>query len=172
MIQIKTNRIDNKRHLFECIYKPLESNCKYKYIYSTLLKDMSTKKFKFSDDFRTRCYMQDGCIIFTGTPSAQYGRYQGEPAHRYSYRIHKGEIPKNYVIHHTCFCKRCVNPSHLKAVTVGENIRQNYVEGRMTHMNKLTPKQTIAIYKSSASEQWLADQYGVSRTTIRRIKKL
>lgn len=133
---------------------------------------MSTKKLRFSDDFLTRCYMQDGCIIFTGTPSAQYGRYHGEPAHRYSYRIHKGSIPEGAVVHHTCFCKRCVNPSHLKAVTHQENVRQNYVEGRMTHMNKLTPRQAIAIYKSSDGEQQLADRYGVSRTTIRRLRAL
>jgi hypothetical protein len=133
---------------------------------------VSKKRFQFPEDFWRRCYTQDGCILFTGTPSAEYGRYRGEQAHRYSYRIHHGEIPEGAVIHHTCFCKRCVNPAHLQAITQQENINENVRSGRLAHFNKLTPKQVIDIVRSDLSEAELAEKYSVSRTTIRRIQKL
>lgn len=128
------------------------------------------RKFLYPQDFLTRCYTQDQCVIFTGTPTAEYGRYRGEQAHRYSYRIHHGAIAEGLVIHHTCFCKRCVNPNHLEAVTVAENCQANSREGRMSHMNRLSPRSVIRIYQSLESERVLARRYGVSATTIRRIR--
>ena len=133
---------------------------------------MSKKKLKFEDDFLTRCYTQDGCIIFTGTPSAEYGRYRGEQAHRYAYRTHNGPIPKGVVIHHTCFCKRCVNPAHLEAVSQKKNVSENLRTGRMKHVMKLSPGQVIDIINSSSSAPKLARKHGVSVTTIRRIQKM
>jgi hypothetical protein len=133
---------------------------------------MSNKKLQFDQDFLRRCYTQDGCIIFTGTPSAEYGRYRGEQAHRYSYRIHHGAIPENHVIHHTCFCKRCVNPAHLEAITQQENVEENLRSGRMAHVNKLTPSQVIDIVRSEQSNGELARKYAVSVNTIRRIRSM
>jgi len=133
---------------------------------------MSNKKLQFDQDFLRRCYTQDGCIIFTGTPSAEYGRYRGEQAHRYSYRIHHGSIPPNHVIHHTCFCKRCVNPAHLQAITQQQNVQENVRSGRMAHLNKLTPSQVISISRSEQSNGELARKYAVSVNTIRRIRSM
>lgn len=130
------------------------------------------KKIQFPDDFLKRCYTQDGCIIFTGSPSQEYGRYRGQQAHRYAYQLHHGPIPDGSVIHHTCFCKRCVNPDHLRSVSQRENVRQNMRSGRMAHINKITPSQAIEINRSRATNRELADRYGVSVTTIRRIRQL
>ena len=44
-------------------------------------------------------------------------------AHRWSYQIHRGEIPGGMTIHHTCFTPSCVNPQHLECVTRAENSR-------------------------------------------------
>lgn len=58
-------------------------------------------------------------------------------AHRAVYELTFGEIPKGMVLDHTCHnkdpnchggpCKhrRCCNPAHLEAVTVGENARRS-----------------------------------------------
>lgn len=129
-------------------------------------------KLRFSKDFLTRCYTQDRCIIFTGTPSSEYGRYQGQQAHRYAYELHKGPIAPDHVIHHTCFCKRCVNPDHLESVTQRANVRENLRQGRLAHLNKLTPRQVIDIVRSQNPTGILAEKYAVSTTTIRRIKRL
>jgi len=49
-------------------------------------------------------------------------------AHRLSYELFNGPIPDGLVIDHVlkrgCTQKRCVNPSHLEAVTTQENIRR------------------------------------------------
>lgn len=53
-----------------------------------------------------------------------YGRFRrdatptgNENAHRFSYRIAKGEIPDGFQVDHLCRNTRCVNPAHLEAVT-------------------------------------------------------
>lgn len=127
---------------------------------------------RFPRDFLVRCYTQDRCIIITGTPSSEYGRYKGQQAHRYAYELHKGAIPEGHVIHHTCFCKRCVNPDHLEAISQRDNVKENLKQGRMAHINKLTPQQVISINKSKRPNRELSERYGVSITTIRRIRQM
>ena len=66
------------------------------------------------------CWIWRGSILRNG-----YGQfYSGGPhlAHRYSYELHKGPIPKGLVIDHLCRVRRCVNPDHLEAVTQSINL--------------------------------------------------
>ena len=46
-------------------------------------------------------------------------------AHRIIYQLMIGSIPDNLTIDHLCRNKRCVNPSHIELVTIGENVRRN-----------------------------------------------
>ena len=43
-------------------------------------------------------------------------------AHRVSYEIYKGKIPNGLTIDHLCRVRSCVNPDHLEAVTLRENL--------------------------------------------------
>lgn len=43
-------------------------------------------------------------------------------AHRVSYELHVGPIPKGLVLDHLCKNTSCVNPTHLQPVTQRENI--------------------------------------------------
>jgi hypothetical protein len=68
----------------------------------------------------------EGCWIWTGRRHRhKYGQFNqdGETcwAHRLMYRHFVGPIPKGLVVDHICENKDCVNPRHLKAVTLSQN---------------------------------------------------
>lgn len=57
-------------------------------------------------------------------------RYVPLKAHRVSYEIHKGEIPKGKVVCHSCDNPRCTNPDHLWIGTSKENSEDEVKKGR------------------------------------------
>lgn len=71
----------------------------------------------------------DGCWIFTGAKSSGYGqlgtRGKSQMAHRLSYEHFVGPIPSGHVVHHECRTPACVNPDHLRPLTIGENVNES-----------------------------------------------
>lgn len=71
---------------------------------------------------------ESGCWLWTGaTGKVGYGifnkgRKDFVAAHRYSYELHKGSIGEGLTIDHLCRVRCCVNPDHLEAVSLRENI--------------------------------------------------
>lgn len=78
------------------------------------------------------------CWEWTGANDGQkgYGVFwlYGEriKAHRASYILHCGEIPKDKIISQSCDNPCCVNPYHLSATTRSENLKDAVRKGRMS----------------------------------------
>lgn len=72
----------------------------------------------------TGCWEWNGFINQDGYGmlSAKFNGKLTLSAHRYSYMIEKGEIPKGKQLDHLCRNRKCVNPDHLEPVTNYENM--------------------------------------------------
>lgn len=124
-----------------------------------------------------------GCWIWTGHTRTRsgYGAIRYRYAHRYSYEIHKGKIPKGMCVCHACDTPACVNPDHLWLGTLSDNFADMRKKGRggngslpgETHpMHKLTDAEALVIRKrfdAGESQSGLAREFNVSQATVWQI---
>lgn len=96
-------------------------------------------------------------------------------AHRYSYEVHKGEIPEGLIICHSCDNRLCVNPDHLFIGTQEDNMRdmikkkrQNISKGKLTESDVLDIKKKLL---DGYSLNKLAKMYNSTKGNISFIKR-
>lgn len=104
--------------------------------------------------------IEDGCWIWQGRIYDNgYGNFglnkKYTTAHRFSYQHFKGKIPKGKVIDHLCRNKTCVNPEHLEAVSIKENVLRGSgiaaKNAKKTHCKRgheFTPQNTYSYVKN------------------------
>ena len=91
----------------------------------------------FRERFEKKIGNMDDCWEWIGGLS-QFGyghffmRGKLEQAHRASWKIYKGKIPKGLCVCHTCDNRKCVNPKHLWLGTRNDNIQDMIKKGRAT----------------------------------------
>lgn len=67
------------------------------------------------------------CWFWLGSKNNGYGRLnhgkKSYAAHRVSYELANGPVPDGLQIDHMCMIRSCVNPDHLRAISVSENLK-------------------------------------------------
>ena len=96
---------------------------------------------KILSRFWSKVNKVNNCWEWTGCTRLGYGRFKIKgklvTAHRFSYELNYGFIPKDCEIDNLCRNKKCVNPDHLEAVTKKVNILRGIgptaINKRKTH---------------------------------------
>lgn len=101
-------------------------------------------------------------------PQTQHGR-----AHRASWEVHRGPVPKGLYVLHKCDVRSCINPDHLWVGTNAENNADMWRKGRGSppptgHRSNftLTPDLVREIRRSPESKRVIAKRLGVGASTI------
>lgn len=134
--------------------------------------------------FFARVFKQEnGCWLYGGP---EFGNKYGQissggrngtmtTTHRFSYRLHKGEIPLGHVICHKCDVRNCVNPDHLYAGTHEDNTRDIVERGRTAKNSGRVVKTLLGRrYRlnrklSNAHRQRVKDEYASGTFTMQQL---
>lgn len=105
---------------------------------------MSTQSITTEEKFWRNVLKTDTCWLWTAGKSHGYGAFypaKGEgdrpiAAHRYSWKLHFGALPKGAHVLHHCDNPPCVRPDHLFTGTQADNMRDKARKGRAVAWNK------------------------------------
>ncbi len=126
----------------------------------------------------------DACWPWTGNIRPDgYGKLRVGKRHVGAHRVALaggiGQPEPSGMVLHSCDNRRCCNPAHLRAGTHAENMADMLLRGRTAPRDgernpraKLTAAEVVAIRATghSATDRALAEQYGVTKWTIRDIR--
>lgn len=126
------------------------------------------------------CWIWQGAVNSKGYGSMRVGRAT-KRAHRVYYERHVGEIPEGMVICHGCDVPLCVNPAHLFAGTMMDNMRDRDSKGRggtargsenrNAKLNEAQVREIRAAIAQGHDVRELGSRYGVSTHTIIDIRR-
>lgn len=99
-------------------------------------------------------------------------------AHRASWMIFKGDIPKGMQVNHKCHNRACINVDHLYIGDQKQNMEDMYnakrevvLKGSAHGAAKINEKIALEIFNKKGFASEIAKDYGVSETLVYSIKK-
>ena len=135
--------------------------------------------------FWAKVEKSDGCWLWAGALTKGYGQVSIDKrntyAHRLSWEIHYGPIPKGLFVCHKCDTPRCVRPDHLFVGTCADNIADMWAKGRAKHGALIGSANKAARLKESdipkikklsrdgLGVREIAPLFGVSKSTIHNV---
>jgi hypothetical protein len=126
---------------------------------------------------------EDSCWEWNGPLCEGYGHFSLNRrnifSHRYAYEMEYGPIPDGMHVCHHCDNRLCCRPSHLFLGTNRDNMDDKVAKGRQARWEtvgtgKLTWPEVRGIRRrvgDGENQRRLAEEYGVSPTTITNIKQ-
>jgi len=96
-------------------------------------------------------------------------------AHRVSYRVFRGDFPRELLVCHHCDNPCCINPAHLFLGTVLDNSRDSKSKNRHAHgasLSHLTDEQIVEMvskYNANVPTKELEKEFGVTDSAIQFI---
>ncbi len=127
---------------------------------------------------------ETGCIVWTRSRARpqDYGQiwWEGrlQRTHRLAWMLQNGPIPSNMRVCHHCDNPPCINVNHLFLGTHADNMHDMYDKGRRRTLigedvpsAKLTTSLVKAIRADRRDYTGIAEAYGISRSTVRSIRR-
>lgn len=151
---------------------------------SPRLQKITIRFFKFVDKkCKAPCWIWTGGQAGGRRPDQRYGVFrptwfandrQKYYAHRVSFVIHKGNIPDDVHILHSCDTPLCINPDHLVKGNPGSNAKDKVLKNRQLKGSDvgnsvLTEKDIPLIknlYVKGFTQDMISEKFGVSRPNI------
>ena len=136
---------------------------------------------KWKRDAATGCW-----LWMASTAGRGYGQFRipgtrrNIYAHRLSFELFKGPLPKGAHLMHSCDTPRCINPDHLSIGSPLDNARDmrdkdRHLNGERNASAKLTEKQVVAIKAllahSCLPQKVIAKLFGIQQMQVSRIKR-
>jgi hypothetical protein len=133
---------------------------------------------KITIDTKTGCWNWTAARFTNGYGHFMVSEKNGRPAHRVSYELHRGPIPKGFHVCHSCDNPLCINPSHLFLGTPADNMADKVAKGRQSRLkgvnsgrSVLTDDDVIAIRAAvGLTQRELGERYGVGARQISYIR--
>jgi len=131
--------------------------------------------------------VRSGCWEWRGACTRDgYGTFRrynariNDAAHRASWKLFRGDIPKDMHVCHTCDNRLCVNPDHLFLGTRSDNMRDCVRKGRANRralkgsenpVSKITENDVRAIRTDPRSSSEVAKDYGITFSNVCCIRR-
>jgi hypothetical protein len=144
---------------------------------------MARRSIPFADRFWRKVERTKDCWIWIGARTSKgYGRLhfgsrnQSQRAHRLSYMMEYGAIPRGMIVLHKCDNPPCVRPDHLMLGTPKDNsldrvAKDRAPKGQEASWSKLTLEQVCAIKSDTRLQRVIAAEYGICQQSVSLIKR-